>query len=132
MSPNSLSEDFLLPHIACRASVCYLVSCFFQKYVAAILTGSQIINCNHSLTPFFPQHVLLPCLSNGSFRVGVIFECRLLMHPNYNCNACNDTPIYFSISIGFFSSDSLNAFTSFDVFSFFPFSLAKIFSNMIN
>jgi hypothetical protein len=26
----------------------------------------------------------------------------------------------------------LNAFTSFDVFSFFPFSLAKIFSNMTN
>jgi hypothetical protein len=26
----------------------------------------------------------------------------------------------------------LNAFTSFDVSSFFPFSLAKIFSNMIN
>ena len=124
---TSLEDNFLLPHVACRTSVCHLVPCFFQEHVTAILTGSQIINSNHRVVS-----TVWTCLSfKWVFSWSNTFW-KLPCHESHlKLQFLHLYAIYFCTSSGFFP-DSLNALTSFDVFSFLPLNFAKILSNMIH
>ena len=54
MGSISLGNNFLLPHITCRASVCYLVIYFFQEHVATVIannTGNGVHSFSMTIVP---------------------------------------------------------------------------------